>query len=207
MIAGRTIATVAVALSVAVASSCARAGDDDSDTLATRDSAYGIADSPAAARAPSPGGTLSDAQVAHVLMTANSIDSSAGVLAADKGNSQAVRDFGSMMVRDHGDANRNLSGLTTRLAIGHDESDLSRRITSNAQETSTRLAGLTGGEFDRAYMDAAVKMHQSLLDNIDQQLLPGIQNAELKAFVDRARTSVSRHLTRARELQTTIVTQ
>src|SRR5690348_4103221 len=76
----------------------------DSVAAATPAPAPAAANSTATA-APAPA-TLNDAQIAHVAVTANSIDSAAGALAKQKGASKAVKDFGQTMVTDHGAVNK-----------------------------------------------------------------------------------------------------
>src|SRR5262245_61764883 len=64
---------------------------------------------PAAAPAPAPAPAapaINDAQIAHIVVNADAIDSAAGALAAQKGSSKDVKDFGKMMVTDHGAVNK-----------------------------------------------------------------------------------------------------
>jgi putative membrane protein len=46
-----------------------------------------------------------------------------------------------------------------------------------------------------------VAYHQAVLDAIDQTLIPGAQNAELKALLEQTRPAVAAHLEHARRLQ------
>jgi putative membrane protein len=48
-----------------------------------------------------------DAQIAHIVVTANQVDIDAGKLAEKMGSTEAVKDFGKQMVTDHsGSTNR-----------------------------------------------------------------------------------------------------
>jgi putative membrane protein len=64
------------------------------------------------------------------------------------------------------------------------------------------MSGLTGAAFDRAYMDREVEYHQTVLDAIDQTLLPNVQNAELRALLEQTRPAVASHLEMAKSIQT-----
>jgi putative membrane protein len=169
------------------------------------DSLAGMDTSPAAAT-PAGSVALSDAQIAHIVMTANSGDSAVGALAVGKATNAQVKDYGQMMVRDHGGANRQLWELTQRLTIAPEEGDVSRQLSMDIESAKTSLSAKTGADFDRSYIEGEVQMHQKVLDQLDQTLIPGAQNAELKSLLQQIRPTVAAHLERARTLQTTVTT-
>jgi putative membrane protein len=169
------------------------------------DSLAGMDTSPAAAT-PAGSVALSDAQIAHIVMTANSGDSAVGALAAGKATNAQVKDYGQMMVRDHGGANKQLWELTQRLAITPEEGDVSRQLSMDVESAKTSLSAKTGADFDRSYIEGEVQMHQKVLDQLDQTLIPGTQNAELKSLLQQIRPTVAAHLERARTLVTTVTT-
>jgi putative membrane protein len=178
-------------------------GPRDGDLADTTDSLAGMDTSPAAAT-PTP--TMSDAQIAHVVMTANSGDSASGVFAQANARNAQVKEYAQMMVRDHGGANKQLWELTQRLSITPEEAEVSRQLLMDVETGKANLTGKTGAEFDRIYIDQEVQLHQKVLDQLDQVLIPGTQNAELKALLQAIRPTVSMHLERAKVLQTTVVT-
>ncbi len=59
----------------------------------------------------------------------------------------------------------------------------------------------SGAEFDKAYAETEVAYHQAVIDAINQTLLPAIQNAELKAFVEKVGPAFQGHLEAAKQLQ------
>src|SRR5215208_4400849 len=66
------------------------------------------ADTSAAAPPPPPPAAapaINDAQIAHIVVTANAIDSSAGAVAKAKGTAKGVKDFAQTMIADHGGVN------------------------------------------------------------------------------------------------------
>ena len=71
----------------------------------------------------------------------------------------------------------------------------------NADEKRDVLRELTGSAFDRAYMDNEVTYHEKLLRAIDETLVPGAKNAELKGLLQAVRPAVANHLARARILR------
>jgi putative membrane protein len=66
------------------------------------------------------------------------------------------------------------------------------------------LRGKSGAAFDRAYAKHEVEYHQAVLDAVKNTLLPAIQNAELKAFVEKVGPAFQAHLEAAKQLQKTL---
>ena len=107
---------------------------------------------------------LGDAQIAHIAVTANAIDSSFGAMALTKARSQAVKDFAQTMVTDHGGVNRQAVELAQRLGVTPAENDVSRQLQAAADSARSAMEGLSGAAFDSAYMAREVAYHQAVLD-------------------------------------------
>lgn len=144
---------------------------------------------------------LGDAQIAHVAVTANAIDSSFGELALTKARSQAVKDFAQTMITDHGGVNRQAVALAQRLSVTPEDNDVSRGLQAAADSARTAMMSLSGAAFDSAYMAREVQYHQAVLDALDRTLIPGAQNADLKSLLEGARPAFNAHLERARQVQ------
>lgn len=188
-------------LLIAAATACGSTADK-SDSAA-------IADSLANAMSPPPAPTvavLNDAQIAHIVVTANSIDSVAGAVAKTKGESRSVRDFGQTMITDHGGVNVQATALATKLGVVPEDNATSKQLSAGAAESATHLQGLTGASFDKAYIAREIAYHEAVLNALDKTLIPGAQNAELKELMVKVRPAFVAHLDHARELQKTIGT-
>jgi putative membrane protein len=179
-------------------------GDTAADSAGASAGAAIAADSTATSGTPAGGGTLTDAQIAHIAVTANSVDSAAGELARKNGGSQAVKDFGQTMVTDHGGVNKEAVALATKLNVTPEDNDMSRQLKSGADASNASLGGMKGAAFDSAYIAHEVSYHQTVLDALDQKLIPGAQNAELKALLEKVRPAVAAHLDRAKGIQTNL---
>jgi len=189
----RAFALVAAFVLVA----CSRKESAMRDTTAAAETAAAPAAPPAA---PAP----NDAQIAHIAVTANSIDSTAGAMAVQKGSSKDVKDFGRMMVRDHGAVNKEAVALAKKLNLTPEDNETSRNLMSSAEQSRSSMQGMTGAAFDRAYIDNEVTFHQTVLDALDKTLIPNAQNAELKALLEKVRPNIAGHLERARQIQSTL---
>jgi putative membrane protein len=145
---------------------------------------------------------LNDAQIAHVVVTANSVDSAAGALAKSKGTAKAVKDFAQTMITDHAGVNKQAVALATKLKVTPEDNDVSRGLKSGGDQNLSTLQGLSGAAFDSAYIAHEVDYHQAVLDALDKTLIPGAQNAELKALLEKSRPAFVAHLDRAKTVQT-----
>lgn len=143
---------------------------------------------------------ITDAQIAAIVVAANTIDSDMGALALSRSQNGDVRKFAQQMVTDHNAVNEAAVALVTRLGVTPQESATSRGLQASAAEKRTQLETLSGPAFDRAYIANEVAYHQVVLDAIDQALIPGAQNAELKATLVSVRPAIAAHLQHARHL-------
>ena len=194
-------ALVAFATAVALAS-CKKTENPPADTATPAVAPAPDTTKPAAAAAPA----INDAQIAHIAVTANSVDSAAGMLAEKKGASKAVKDFGKTMVTDHSGVNKQAVALATKLNVTPEDNDTSKQLKSGGDANVAKLQGLTGKAFDKAYIDNEVAYHQAVLDALDKTLIPNAQNADLKALLEKVRPAVAAHLDMAKKLQSSQTT-
>jgi putative membrane protein len=142
-----------------------------------------------------------DAQIAHIVVTANQVDIDAGKLAQQKAKSADVKAFGKMMVTDHSGVNKQAVALATKLGVKPEDNPTSQSLKKGGEENVKHLKALKGAEFDRAYVDHEVAYHEQVLDAIDKVLVPSAQNAELKALIVKVRPAFEAHLQHAKSLQ------
>ena len=157
------------------------------------------AEAPAAEASTAPG--VTDPQIAHIVVTANSIDSSMGELAKTKARSSAVKAFAQTMITDHAAVNQQAVKLAQRLKVTPEANDVSRQLQQGADEARTGLESKSGAEFDRVYMEREVQYHQAVLDALDTTLIPGAQNGELKSLLQSAQPAFAAHLERAKQVR------
>ena len=184
---------------------CAKKDASNSDSARRADSAAATSmAAPAADTAKPAAAALNDAQIAHVAVTANSIDSAAGMLAKQKGSAKSAKDFAQTMINDHTAVNKQAVALATKLKVTPEDNDVSKSLKSDADANTSNLGGKSGADFDKAYIDHEVTYHQTVLDALDKTLIPGAQNADLKALLTKVRPSIAAHLERAKNIQTSL---
>jgi len=194
-------ALAAIATAVALAG-CKKSENPPADTATPAVAPAPDTTKPAAAAAPA----INDAQIAHIVVTANSVDSAAGMLAEKKGATKAVKDFGKTMVTDHGGVNKQAVALVTKLNVTPEDNDTSKQLKSGGDANLAKLQGLSGKEFDKAYIDNEVAYHQAVLDALDKTLITNAQNADLKALLEKVRPAFVAHLDMAKKIQSSQTT-
>ena len=83
----------------------------------------------------------------------------AGKLAQQKGDDPKVKDFGAMMVKDHSSANEQLKALAAGKGI-----DLPGSSSTSQMATTAKLEVLSGGTFDKSYVEDQVKAHRDTVE-------------------------------------------
>ncbi|HEX3770601.1 MAG TPA: DUF4142 domain-containing protein [Polyangiaceae bacterium] len=144
---------------------------------------------------------LSDAQILEVTHTANMGEIAQAKMAQLKAKDARVKKFAGMMIKDHTDADAKGMKLAKRDNLTPSTSPTNDALQTDADNNTASLKSLTGTDFDKSYVDIQVKEHQAVLDTIDQKLVPGAQNADVKAYLADVRTAVATHLQHAKDLQ------
>ena len=184
--------TVLAAVGLIVAAGCGPDADVEDDAAA------GTETTPAPV---APGaGQLDDADIAAVVVAANSIDVSYGEIARERATDERVKQFAEMMITDHTAVNQSAGELVARLGVTPTQNDVSRSLESSAATTRESLLTKSGAEFDRAYIENEIAYHRAVLSALDETLIPGATNEELKQTLVGVRPAFQAHLEHAESL-------
>lgn len=140
-----------------------------------------------------------DPTIVAIFDAANTVDIETGQLAAGKGSTEAVREFGMMLVRDHRAVRQQGRDLASKLGV----TPTPPRDDSAARDhaaTMERLRGLSGTAFDRAFLEHEVAFHAAVIEAVKTTLLPAIDNAELRALVEKVAPAFVAHQKAAESL-------
>lgn len=118
-----------------------------------------------------------------------------GKLATEKAASSDVKDFGQKMVDDHTKLNEQMKPIAEELGV-----TAPTELSAKEQALKTKLSGLSGAAFDRAYMDAMVADHKD-----DDKEFKGEETSAKDPKVRDAATQgepvIAQHLQMAQDLQ------
>jgi len=147
---------------------------------------------------------VNDAQIASIVVTANTVDIDAGKLAQTTSTNAEVKKFAERMITDHTGVNQSAVDLVTKLKVTPQDNPTSQSLKSGGDANLASLKALKGAAFDKAYIDHEVVYHQQVLDAVDKTLIPSAKNEELKALLVKVRPAFVAHLEHAKMIQSSM---
>lgn len=153
---------------------------------------------PAAAAAQS-GGKLDDPTIVAIFDAANTWDMETGALAAKRGHTRAVRDFGSMLVKAHRGVRQEGRDLAKKLKVTPTPPKNFGMAKDHAA-AMRKLRSLKGAAFDRAFLAHEVAYHKAVIDAVTTTLLPSLQNEEVKKLVISVSPAFQAHMAQAQNM-------
>jgi putative membrane protein len=136
---------------------------------------------------------MNDATIVAIFDAANTFDIETGTLGSQKGSSKEVKAVGASLVRDHSAVRQQGRDLAKKLGVTPTPPAVNPFAAQHAK-AMTELKAAKGPAFDRAFLDHEIAYHQAVIDAVTKTLLPAIQNAELKAFVEKVAPAFQAHL-------------
>lgn len=172
----------------ACASQGSEVAERRADTAGRRDSIAAVAAS-----------SMNEGNVIALLGLTHAADSALGALGALKGKASEVKEFGRMIIREHHALHKDAADIARQLAIAPEPPRVAPDEPPSGMRDSLS-AGSAGPAWDRAYMDYAVAMHESAMENT-ARALAAAQRPEVKQFIDKSVPIIQKHIDKARSLQ------
>jgi len=116
-----------------------------------------------------------------------------GRLATQRAGDVSVREFGARMVADHSRANSELKSIAGQKGI-----QLPTELNSEQKSEMDKLSKMSGAEFDKEYMSAMLKDHETDVKDFDTQAKEG-NDPEIKAFAGKTLPTLQQHLQMAQQ--------
>ena len=111
-----------------------------------------------------------------------------GNIAMKNGGTQAIKDFGKMMVDDHTKINDQLKDLASKKNV-----DLPAAVSDDQQKDIDKLSKETGKQFDKDYVSMMIKDHKADIDAFKKNEQK-ISDADYKNFISNALPTLQKHL-------------
>lgn len=143
---------------------------------------------------------LDDAAIVAIFDLANTADIETGKLGAERAQNKEVRDYGTMLAQVHTEVRQKGRDLAKKLGVTP-KLPADNTMLRDHQAAMSRLAKLSGAEFDRAFLEHEEAFHKAVLDAVKNTLLPAIQNQELKDFVASLGPAFEAHRVMAEHLE------
>ena len=117
-----------------------------------------------------------------------------GKLAQDKGMNPRVKDFGAMMVKDHGEANNKLKSVASSLNVALPES-----VSDDTKKDIEKLDKKNGKDFDKAYVDMMVDDHEKDVAEF-RKAADNCSDSTLREFARQTLPVLEKHLDSIRSI-------
>lgn len=118
-----------------------------------------------------------------------------GRYAQEHATTQAVKDFGSMMVQDHSAANDKLKGIAATKNITLPDS-----VSNETRNDMDDLMKKTGKDFDKAYINEMIDDHKKDINDF-QDGVKNLTDPELKNFAETTLPTLQKHLDAAQRIK------
>jgi putative membrane protein len=165
-----------------------------------------------------PAGALTDENIISQVRLLNMSDSALGRLAQQKGSKEDVRDFGERMQKEHHSAQEQVNEVAQELNMSTTtdmqstpdgmrsttpgmQSSGMQAMQREAQQMTDSLQRMPkGAEWDRAYINHEVSVHERALELLTRAE-NSTQRQEMRDLIGKLTPVVQDHLEKARELQ------
>jgi len=121
-----------------------------------------------------------------------------GKLGEKKATSQRVKDFSAMMVHDHSVANDKVKSLAAQK-----NAILPTSVSDENQKKIDGLSKRTQKDFDRDYMDAMVKDHETTIDMFETAM-KNTKDPDVNSFADKTLPILRMHLDSAKSVRSSL---
>ncbi|MGI8891075.1 MAG: DUF4142 domain-containing protein [Chthoniobacterales bacterium] len=111
-----------------------------------------------------------------------------GKVAAEKGASDEVKDFGNKMVKDHSKMNDDLKEVAAKLNV-----EVPSKISAKHHAAMEKMSAMSGANFDKAYVKDMVKDHEADIAEFEKAQKE-VKNEDLKKFIDNSIETMKGHL-------------
>jgi putative membrane protein len=118
-----------------------------------------------------------------------------GQLAAERAESQQVREYGDMLRKDHTRSLEKASSLASEIGV-----PASSELTAQQQKQFESLQKLSGDEFDTTFLSQMVSDHQTDIAKFSAQAQTG-SNPEVMAYAKETLPTLQSHLQHAQSIQ------
>ena len=138
-----------------------------------------------------------DQKFARTAMEGGMAEVQLGQLATQKASADDVKQFGQKMVDDHSKLNDQMKQLAPSLGVTPPT-----QLSAKDEALQTKLQGLSGDQFDKAYIQAMVSDHKKDLQEFKKEA-GTTQNSQLKDAAKQGATVIQSHLEMIQQLAKT----
>jgi putative membrane protein len=190
------------AAALALLTFCSPGNNRQSDTGMANDGSGGMSSGDTAlSSAPAPAGGETGANteatppaILSQMNVANTMEIQLSRMASKQATSPAVKRVATLLVADHSKNNKEVTALAKKLNVSLTPAAGGSVTGSDSAAMPAELQGAKGAEFDRAFVQHQIQLHQNNIQKIQNQLLPAVQEPQLKAYLQKTVKGMQGHL-------------
>jgi putative membrane protein len=142
-----------------------------------------------------PAGVLSQMNVA------NTTEIQLSTLASRKATSPPVKEIARKLVAHHTKNREEVRALAKKLNVTLTPAQGGSISSSDSVALPQELQTQSGAEFDEAFVLYQINAHRANIDRIQNQTLPAVEDAQLKAYLQKTLTAMQGHLASLQQAQ------
>ena len=177
-------------------------GQSSSDTMAGSSSASANSSSAAADTASnSAAGPTTPAAILSQLSMANTMEIQLTKVAEKKASSSKVKQVAAKLLADHTKNEAQVKALAKQMNVTLTPSAGANPGAADSAAMPSELQGKSGAQFDQAFVQHEIDDHQSNIEKIQSQMLPSVQNPQVKSYLQKTLTAMQGHLASLKQAQ------
>jgi putative membrane protein len=142
-----------------------------------------------------PAGVLSEINVA------NTTEIQLSTLASKKASSAQVKQVAKKLAADHAKNRQQVQALAQKLDVKLTPTQGGSLSAADSAAMPADLQGKSGAAFDKAFVQHEIEDHQTNIDRIQNQILPSIQNEDVKSYLQKTVSEMQNHLSSLKQVQ------
>ena len=189
------------AAALALLTFCSPGNDRQSDTGMASDGSGGMGSRDTApTSAPAPAGTdagtteATPPAVLSQMNVSNTMEIQLSRMASKQATSPAVKRIATLLVTDHSKNRKEVTALAKKLNVSLTPAAGGSVTGSDSAAMPADLQGASGAEFDRAFVQHQIQVHENNIQKIQNQLLPAVQEPQIKAYLQKTLKEMQGHL-------------
>jgi putative membrane protein len=167
--------------------------NDASGGMSSRDTAPSSAPAPAGAAA---GGSAEATPPAILsqMNVANTMEIQLSRRASKQATTPAVKRIATQLVTDHSKNRNEVTALARKLNVSLTPATGGNVSASDSAAMPSELQGKSGPEFDRAFVQHQIQLHENNIQKIQTQMLPAVEEPQVKAYLQKTLKEMQGHL-------------
>jgi putative membrane protein len=142
-----------------------------------------------------PEGVLSQMNVA------NTTEIQVSTLASRKASSAAVKQIAKKLEADHTKNRQEVKALAQKLNVNLTPAQGGSVSAADSAAMPAELQGKSGKDFDKAFVQHEIDDHKANIEKIETQIMPSLQNEQVKAYLQKTLTAMQGHLSSLQKVQ------